>query len=268
MSSAIRIIVRTLLNPLKRAKRENLYAGCYTNSYNNNYDEKTCVIKTTQYADITEQHQESSEDADWHQILLTRLKNDEVQMKIGKNSDYIEENVILQKYKHRRTSHDILNEQNKSFNDMYQPVQSPSSSYESIKKFNSTLPSQINSSKESSNVNKENGSGGDGSTSKRNYLKLQEKFSPSYSNVNTMDRGTTMRTVAYHFKHSLTELIEKMNSCECHFVRCIKPNDTKDKQTCLANCVSRQLRYSGVLNMCEIRRKGYPLRVTFSEFLQ
>ncbi|CAF1454600.1 unnamed protein product, partial [Didymodactylos carnosus] len=103
---------------------------------------------TTQYADITEQHQESSEDADWHQILLTRLKNDEVQMKIGKNSDYIEENVILQKYKHRRTSHDILNEQNKSFNDMYQPVQSPSSSYESIKKFNSTLPSQINSSKD------------------------------------------------------------------------------------------------------------------------
>ncbi|CAF4463291.1 unnamed protein product, partial [Didymodactylos carnosus] len=138
-----------------------------------------------------------------------------------------------------------------------------------------TLPPSSNTSQnlkfkrtESSNVNKENGSGGDGSTSKRNYLKLQEKFSPSYSNVNTMDRGTTMRTVAYHFKHSLTELIEKMNSCECHFVRCIKPNDTKDKQTCLANCVSRQLRYSGVLNMCEIRRKGYPLRVTFSEFLQ
>ncbi|CAF1432453.1 unnamed protein product, partial [Didymodactylos carnosus] len=115
--------------------------------------------------------------------------------------------------------------------------------------------------------NKENDDD-DGITLKRNNLRSQEKSYSSYSNANTMERSAAMRTVAYHFKHSLTELIEKMNTCKCHFVRCIKPNYTKDRQTCLANCVSRQLCYSGVLNMCEIRRKGYPLRVTFAEFLQ
>jgi myosin heavy subunit len=59
-----------------------------------------------------------------------------------------------------------------------------------------------------------------------------------------------------------------MNVCQCHFVRCIKPNESREKTTSLAvPCVTRQLRYSGVLQMCEIRKKGYPLRIQFDEFL-
>lgn len=59
-----------------------------------------------------------------------------------------------------------------------------------------------------------------------------------------------------------------MNICQCHFVRCIKPNESRDKTTSLTvPCVTRQLRYSGVLQMCEIRKKGYPLRIQFDEFL-
>ncbi|CAF3727220.1 unnamed protein product [Adineta steineri] len=93
---------------------------------------------------------------------------------------------------------------------------------------------------------------------------------PEKSNGNTFERtgGTAMRTVAFHFKHSLTELIDKMNVCQCHFVRCIKPNESRDKSTSLTvPCVTRQLRYSGILQMCEIRKKGYPLRMQFDEFL-
>ena len=59
-----------------------------------------------------------------------------------------------------------------------------------------------------------------------------------------------------------------MNLCQCHFVRCIKPNELRDKSTSLTiPCVTRQLRYSVVLQMCEIRKKGYPLRIQFDEFL-
>ncbi|CAF4781983.1 unnamed protein product, partial [Rotaria sp. Silwood1] len=93
---------------------------------------------------------------------------------------------------------------------------------------------------------------------------------PEKTNGNTFERtgGTAMRTVAFHFKHSLSELIDKMSACQCHFVRCIKPNELRDKTTSLTvPCVTRQLRYSGVLQMCEIRKKGYPLRIQFDEFL-
>ena len=60
-----------------------------------------------------------------------------------------------------------------------------------------------------------------------------------------------------------------MNQCQCHFVRCIKPNELREKNSSLTvPSVTRQLRYSGVLQMCEIRKKGYPLRIEFEEFLQ
>ena len=52
------------------------------------------------------------------------------------------------------------------------------------------------------------------------------------------------------------------------FVRCIKPNELREKSASLTiPSVTRQLRYSGVLQMCEIRKKGYPLRIQFEEFL-
>ncbi|CAF2092420.1 unnamed protein product [Rotaria magnacalcarata] len=102
------------------------------------------------------------------------------------------------------------------------------------------------------------------------HLQQPSRTLPEKSNGNTFERtgGTAMRTVAFHFKHSLSELIEKMTACQCHFVRCIKPNELRDKTTSLTvPCVTRQLRYSGVLQMCEIRKKGYPLRIQFDEFL-
>ena len=59
-----------------------------------------------------------------------------------------------------------------------------------------------------------------------------------------------------------------MNLCQCHFVRCIKPNGSREKTGSLTvPSVTRQLRYSGVLQMCEIRKKGFPLRIQFEEFL-
>lgn len=122
------------------------------------------------------------------------------------------------------------------------------------------------------------------------HLQLASRTLPEKNNGNTFERtgGTAMRTVAFHFKvkwkksfislinsfvfhfqHSLVELIDKMNQCQCHFVRCIKPNESREKNNPLTvPSVTRQLRYSGVLQMCEIRKKGYPLRIEFDEFLQ
>ncbi|XP_052784010.1 unconventional myosin-XVI-like isoform X3 [Mya arenaria] len=74
-------------------------------------------------------------------------------------------------------------------------------------------------------------------------------------------------TMAYHFRNSLADLINKLQSAKPHFVRCIKPNTSKKPLTFVPDYVLAQLRYTGVGEIVKIRKYGYPLRLTFHHFL-
>jgi hypothetical protein len=74
-------------------------------------------------------------------------------------------------------------------------------------------------------------------------------------------------TVASYFRNSLTELIDKMTSCSCHFIRCIKPNSQKAADAFVDDFVLAQLRYTGLLETTRIRKQGYPSRLPYEEFL-
>uniref|UniRef100_A0A8C0L9A2 Myosin XVI n=1 Tax=Canis lupus dingo TaxID=286419 RepID=A0A8C0L9A2_CANLU len=66
---------------------------------------------------------------------------------------------------------------------------------------------------------------------------------------------------------SLTDIIGKLQKRTPHFVHCIKPNNSRLPDTFDNFYVSAQLQYIGVLDMVKIIRYGYPVRLSFSDFL-
>uniref|UniRef100_A0A8C5PFG3 Myosin VIIB n=1 Tax=Leptobrachium leishanense TaxID=445787 RepID=A0A8C5PFG3_9ANUR len=80
------------------------------------------------------------------------------------------------------------------------------------------------------------------------------------------DTSKSLPTLGGQFKQSLEQLMKILGGCQPFFVRCIKPNEFKkpllfDRELCL-----RQLRYSGMMETIRIRKAGYPIRYSFSEF--
>jgi len=59
-----------------------------------------------------------------------------------------------------------------------------------------------------------------------------------------------------------------MNSASPHFIRCLKPNMHKSPKEFDVELVTKQLRYTGMLETTRIRREGYSYRPTFEDFLK
>ncbi|GBG24692.1 Myosin-6 [Hondaea fermentalgiana] len=70
------------------------------------------------------------------------------------------------------------------------------------------------------------------------------------------------------FKAQLSELMKVLNSTEPHFIRCVKPNEEKVGSLFTSPLVLDQLRYAGLLEVCRIRKIGYPIRKPFKEFFR
>ncbi|EMP39476.1 Myosin-XVI [Chelonia mydas] len=68
-------------------------------------------------------------------------------------------------------------------------------------------------------------------------------------------------------KKSLSDIIGKLQNCTPHSVHCIKPNNSKLPDSFDNFYVSAQLQYIGVLEMVKIIRHGYPVRLSFTDFL-
>uniref|UniRef100_A0A3Q2QHE4 Myosin VIIB n=1 Tax=Fundulus heteroclitus TaxID=8078 RepID=A0A3Q2QHE4_FUNHE len=74
-------------------------------------------------------------------------------------------------------------------------------------------------------------------------------------------------TLSGQFRQSLDSLMKTLTVCQPYFIRCIKPNDFKKPMLFDRDLCIRQLRYSGMMETIKIRKAGYPVRYTFSEFL-
>ncbi len=75
-------------------------------------------------------------------------------------------------------------------------------------------------------------------------------------------------TLGSQFKSQLVSLINTLNSTDPHFVRCMKPNDLKIGNNFHAGRMQDQLRYAGLVEVCRIRKLGYPIRRDFNEFFK
>ena len=74
-------------------------------------------------------------------------------------------------------------------------------------------------------------------------------------------------TLASIFKGSLISLMDTIRLTEVHYIRCIKPNQTKVAFEFEPQNVVQQLRACGVLETIRIYCAGYPSRMTYYEFV-
>eukprot|EP00457_Paulinella_chromatophora_P000379 gb/GEZN01000379.1/.p1 GENE.gb/GEZN01000379.1/~~gb/GEZN01000379.1/.p1 ORF type:complete len:1532 (+),score=209.09 gb/GEZN01000379.1/:513-4598(+) len=72
--------------------------------------------------------------------------------------------------------------------------------------------------------------------------------------------------LAKQFQASLKSLSDTINKTEPHFVRCIKPNQSKQANDFQADLTLEQLRNCGVLETVQIRALGFPNRLVHKEF--
>ncbi|XP_070435372.1 unconventional myosin-XVI isoform X3 [Equus przewalskii] len=102
----------------------------------------------------------------------------------------------------------------------------------------------------------------------RNYLELSKllKKKGTSTFLQRLERGAPV-TIASQLRKSLTDITGKLEKCTPHFIHCIKPNNSKLPETFDNFYVSAQLQYIGVLEMVKIIRYGYPVRLSFSDFL-
>uniref|UniRef100_A0A671Q3E1 Myosin-IIIb-like n=1 Tax=Sinocyclocheilus anshuiensis TaxID=1608454 RepID=A0A671Q3E1_9TELE len=74
--------------------------------------------------------------------------------------------------------------------------------------------------------------------------------------------------IYFDIPHSLAVLMEKMFAAGPHFVRCIKPNRSKQPDQLDSKLVMDQLRYNGLMETIRIRRDGFSWRPAFKEFAE
>ncbi|XP_049321998.1 unconventional myosin-Vb isoform X4 [Astyanax mexicanus] len=74
------------------------------------------------------------------------------------------------------------------------------------------------------------------------------------------------KTVGHQFRNSLHLLMETLNATTPHYVRCIKPNDSKEAFVFDSRRAVQQLRACGVLETIRISAAGYPSRWTYLDF--
>uniref|UniRef100_A0A8C9U5W1 Osteoclast-stimulating factor 1 n=1 Tax=Scleropages formosus TaxID=113540 RepID=A0A8C9U5W1_SCLFO len=74
-------------------------------------------------------------------------------------------------------------------------------------------------------------------------------------------------TAGSKIKKQANNLVQTLMKCTPHYIRCIKPNETKRPRDWEENRVRHQVEYLGLRENIRVRRAGYAFRRAFSKFL-
>ncbi|XP_061838995.1 myosin IEb [Nerophis lumbriciformis] len=75
-------------------------------------------------------------------------------------------------------------------------------------------------------------------------------------------------TASSKIKKQANTLVKTLMKCTPHYIRCIKPNETKRPHDWEENRVHHQVEYLGLRENIRVRRAGYAYRRVFNKFLQ
>mmetsp|Transcript_28371 Transcript_28371/g.69116 ORF Transcript_28371/g.69116 Transcript_28371/m.69116 type:complete len:1017 (+) Transcript_28371:228-3278(+) len=96
-------------------------------------------------------------------------------------------------------------------------------------------------------------------------LKIMGKMFPAGKSRNMgVKRPPTIGTA---FKKQVNSLMQTLEQCQPHYIRCIKPNNTKRANTFEEKLVMHQIKYLGLNENVRVRRAGFAFRETFQRFL-
>eukprot|EP01133_Synstelium_polycarpum_P004385 gene4385-5131_t len=75
-------------------------------------------------------------------------------------------------------------------------------------------------------------------------------------------------TAGLQFKTQVTALLKSLYSCSPHYIRCIKPNETKRALQWDEDKSAQQIKYLGLYENLLVRRAGFCYRQTYAKFMK
>ncbi|XP_028259817.1 unconventional myosin-If isoform X2 [Parambassis ranga] len=85
-------------------------------------------------------------------------------------------------------------------------------------------------------------------------------------NLNT-DKKSRPTTASSKIKRQANDLVNTLMKCTPHYIRCIKPNETKRPKDWEESRVKHQVEYLGLRENIRVRRAGFAYRRVFNKFL-
>lgn len=74
-------------------------------------------------------------------------------------------------------------------------------------------------------------------------------------------------SAGWQFKLAVNKLIERLNACQPHYIRCIKSNEKKAGFVCDDERVKHQVRYLNLVETVRVRRAGFCNRQLYTRFV-
>merc|ERR550539_1654389 len=98
----------------------------------------------------------------------------------------------------------------------------------------------------------------------------KNKFLQKLFQTDKVDRGGRHRptTAGSKIKSQANELVKQLRTCVPHYVRTIKPNETKRPRDWEADRVLHQIAYLGLVENVKVRKAGFAYRQPFDKFVK
>ena len=101
---------------------------------------------------------------------------------------------------------------------------------------------------------------------------MRSSLEPFISNLfpeqSATGAGKRPTTAASKIKTQANQLVDKLMKCYPSYIRCIKPNETKQSHHMDEERMRHQIKYLGLVENIKVRRAGFAYRREFTKFIQ
>ncbi|KAK9301994.1 hypothetical protein QLX08_005842 [Tetragonisca angustula] len=97
---------------------------------------------------------------------------------------------------------------------------------------------------------------------------IQKLYPPEFQANKTKTLRSRPTTAGNKIRNQASQLMNQLMKCIPHYIRCIKPNETKKPRDWDSVRVKHQVEYLGLKENIRVRRAGFAYRRPFAKFLQ